>query len=313
LVRSFSDIKALVAKKKIAKTVQPASPQTVNSTVAFYQEDFSKTLFPLRTNRILIERGETELKSYIIDCLDQNRPEISFSPQQRVYSDKSNLHLRRTVKLDAVAEYYSYDVIFRNKSLFRRPRNASKAHYGYRFEASVPISPSAAYKGFKGALSDYSNKYSYYVGFDIASYFNSVYHHDVVSWFAEIGAEEKDISLGQLLREINSGRSLDCLPQGLFPTKMIGNDFLRFVDNNHSLRCERLIRFMDDIYLFSNDRNNLTHDFNAVQKLVGDKGLSINPQKTNWNSATHAAIDKQIDDVRKKLLDRRRVLNYYRI
>jgi hypothetical protein len=50
------------------------------------------------------------------------------------------------------------------------------------------------------------------------------------------------------------------------------------------------------------------HDFNVIQKLVGDKGLSINPQKTKWNAATHATIDRQIDDVRKKLLDRRRIL-----
>jgi hypothetical protein len=147
------------------------------------------------------------------------------------------------------------------------------------------------------------------VGFDVASYFNSIYHHDVVSWFAELGASNEDSSgLGQLLREINSGRSVDCLPQGIYPTKMIGNDFIRFIDNNHGLRCDRLIRFMDDLYLFSNDKNHIVQDFQVIQKLLGDKGLSINPQKTRWDAATHATIDRKIDDVRKKLLDRRRVL-----
>ncbi|WP_428978598.1 hypothetical protein [Chenggangzhangella methanolivorans] len=97
---------------------------------------------------------------------------------------------------------------------------------------------------------------------DVASFFNSIYHHDIVSWMADIGAEEKDfMSLGQFLREINSGRSIDCLPQGLYPTKMIGNDFLRFIDNFHGLKSEVMIRFMDDMYLFDDNEKNITSDF----------------------------------------------------
>jgi hypothetical protein len=120
------------------------------------------------------------------------------------------MHLRRTVKLDPVAEYYIYDVIFRNRSLFRKPHSLGRTHYGYRFESGDPIAPTAAYKGFKGALSDYGKKYKYTMGFDVASYFNNVYHHDIVSWFVDIGAKENDAEgLGQLLRQITSGLSVD--------------------------------------------------------------------------------------------------------
>jgi hypothetical protein len=96
-------------------------PTTISSTLAFYQEDFGKTLFPLRTNRILIERGEDELKAYIAQCLDQARTGLSFPAQHRVYADKPGFHLRRTVKLDPVAEYYIYDVIFRNQLCLEDP------------------------------------------------------------------------------------------------------------------------------------------------------------------------------------------------
>ena len=221
------------------KSATRAVPTTIGSTFAFYQDDFGKTLFPLRTNRELIARGETEIKEYIARCLDQSQKGFSFSAQQQVYAAKPGLHLRRTVKLDPVAEYYIYDVVFRNRALFRKPHTIGRTHYGYRFEWCFYIS-SAAYKGFKGALAEYSGKYSYLMSFDVASYFNSMYHHDIASWFTELGASSEDSGgLGQLLREINSGRTVDCLPQGIYPTKMIGNDFVRFVDNNHGLRSDR--------------------------------------------------------------------------
>jgi hypothetical protein len=123
------------------------------------------------------------------------------------------------------------------------------------------------------------------------------------------GVNGEDLSgLNQLLREINTGRTVDCLPQGLYPTKMIGNDFLRFVDNSHGLRSSQLVRFMDDIYIFSNDMNIIKTDFLLIQRLLGDKGLSVNPQKTKSDATFHFSIDREIDDVKKKLLNRRRVM-----
>jgi hypothetical protein len=182
----------MVAKSPQAqKPSQPSkggtttTPSAVNSTLSFYQDDFGKTLFPLRTNRELIERGEIEIREFIRQCLDPTQTEFSFSPQHRAYAAKPGLHLRRTLKLDPVAEYYIYDVIFRNRTRFRRPHSPGRAHYGYRFESGATISPSAAYKGFKGALAEYKSKYSCLMSFDVSSYFNSIYQHDIVSWFSE--------------------------------------------------------------------------------------------------------------------------------
>lgn len=276
---------------------------TIPNTVAFYLDDFNKTLFPLKTNRILIERGEVELREYIAKCLDGEKPEFSFLNQKRVYAAKAGLHLRRTVKLDPVAEFYIYDVVFRNRSLFRKPHSTARVHYGYRFEGGSPIAPTAAYKAFKGALAEFSGQYSHSITFDVASYFNGLYHHDIVSWFSELGAKDEDAEgLGQLLREINSGRSLDCLPQGLYPTKMIGNDFLRFINNFYHLKSDRFVRFMDDMYLFSNDERALADDFQLIQRLLGDKGLSVNPSKTARNAASHVNTESEIDDMKKSCL-----------
>lgn len=89
---------------------------------------------------------------------------------------------------------------------------------------------------------------------------------------------------------------------------MIGNDFLRFIDNYHELGSDQIVRFMDDIYLFSQSEKTIANDFQIVQKLLGDKGLSVNPQKTKRGLAAHTKIDVEIDDIKKKLLDRRRFL-----
>ena len=291
------------------KQTSPSSINTVSSTLAFFLDDFPKTLFPLKTNKILIELGKDKIQEYIDKCLSDDNPSFSFLAQKRVYALKPKQHLRRTVKLDPVAEYYLYDVVFRNRALFRTPHTANRTHYGYRFEGGNPIPPTSAYKAFKGAIAEYSKSYSNTISLDVAAYFNGVYHHDIVSWFSELGAPEGDCEgIGRLLRQINSGRSVDCLPQGIYPTKMIGNDFLRFIDNYHEIRSEKLVRFMDDIYIFSNSEDKLSEDFQTIQRLLGEKGLSVNSQKTELGQSRHVKLDAEIDKVKAALLKRRRLM-----
>lgn len=121
-------------------------------------------------------------------------------------------------------------------------------------------------------------KYPHMVKFDIAAYFNSIYHHDLVQWFSEINASSDDVEhFGQFLREANGGRSVDCLPHGIHPCKLIGSEFLKFVDNSMRLRSEVLLRFLDDFYLFSYNEEVINMDFVLTQQLLGEKGLSLNP------------------------------------
>lgn len=299
-----------VTSENSSNSIPPlASATKIQSTREFFLDDLSKTLFPLETNKFIIENGETEVRDYIKRCLDPSEMSYGFNVQKRVYASKPGGYLRRTVKLDPVAEYYLYDVVFRNRALFRKPHSQGRTHYGYRFESGAPIAATHAYKAFKGGLSEYSEAFQHTRGMDVATYFNSLYHHDIVNWFHELGASEEDAEgLGKLLREISSGRSIDCLPQGLYPSKMIGNDFLRFIDNYHGIQSQQLIRFMDDIYLFSDDDKAVDGDFQTIQQLLGNRGLSLNSQKTKLNDSEQANIDNEIDAVKKKLLARRRYI-----
>jgi hypothetical protein len=157
------------------------------NTQSFILEDQSKTLFPNRSNQLLIQYGEKLIQEHIQKCFSKTESGFSFLPQQRVYAAKHQLNLRRTVKLDPVAEYYIYDVAFSNRSRFRKPFNKSRSHFGYRYEHGAFLNPSLSYQAFRTAISKYTKAYKYFISFDVASYFNCLYHHDLATWFLDLG------------------------------------------------------------------------------------------------------------------------------
>lgn len=201
--------------------------------------------------------------------------------QQRCYSAKRGYNLRRTVKLDPVAEFFIYDVVFRNRKSFRADHRTSRQSFGYRFTSGRPEGSNIAYSNYKSAIATARSTYRLTLKADIATYFNSIYHHDLVSTVREIGWADADSeALGQFLREANAGRSIDCLPHGIHPCKVLGSEFLRFVDNSYKLRSSTGLRFLDDIHLFDDSERKLTSDLIALQELLGEKGLSLNDSKT---------------------------------
>ncbi|WP_185922467.1 antiviral reverse transcriptase Drt5 [Hafnia paralvei] len=276
---------------------------SIDQVVDYYKDDFSKGLFPLDTNRIIIENAPQLINDYIYQSILKNDVEQHhFLPQKRCHAAKHGLHLRRTLKLDPIAEFYIYDLIYRNKTTFRSDFSDKRKSFGYRFENGKAISLSKAYREFKSSVAEANVKFEHGLKLDIASYFNSIYHHDLVKWF-DNNRDISDINgFGQFLREINSGRSVDCLPQGIHPCKVIGAEFLKFIDNSRFLKSELILRFMDDIYLFSDKEHAIQHDFLLIQQLAGEKGLNFNNSKTKTGKVALENIDEKIEEVRKKLL-----------
>src|SRR5260221_1049785 len=256
----------------------PVNPKVIE----FYETDYPRTLFPLGTNLILCQRAAGALLEYIYQKITPGESAGgSFLIQERVAATKQRNHLRRTFKLDPVAELFLYEIVYRHRAKFRHSRSTSRRSFGYTFSGGLLTSPSDDYRKFKKATAEAARKFKFTAEFDIAAYFNSIYHHDLATWFADLNPGEDDVAIfGKFLRQINAGRSIDCLVQGIYPSKVIGSHSLNFVEHQPSLEADVQLRFMDDFVLFSNEMSKLQRDFLRIQKLLGERGLSINPAKT---------------------------------
>lgn len=274
----------------------------------FYREDFPRTLFPLKMNLWLVEHGLGIIQDYIYQEITGEESDDSgdFQQQERVYAAKHGLHLRRTHKLDPIAEVFVYDIVHRHRAKFRKDIFPSRTNFGYRFEHGGLLPSSDSYRDFKMSIHDNHQKFRFSCSFDVSSYFNSIYHHDLSSWFEGLAEQEADAKIfGKFFRQINGGRSVDCLPHGLYPTKMIGGHFLKFIDNFPGIESEIYLRFMDDFVLFSDDLNKLQRDFILIQQQLGHKGLSVNPAKTKFSGSEGLSVEDRLDTVRAGLLRKR--------
>lgn len=280
---------------------QPISTLPVPFTAEqYFLEDYRHTLFPLSTTRLLVETFSKELRDYV-------KAGNPFRSQTRCSAAKRDFHLRRIVKLDPPSELFIYDLVFRNRSHFRGDHNQHRSSFGFLFKNGKPISSRTAYEQYRAAISSVKSTYKFGIRCDVASYFSSLYHHVLVSRFREIGASEDDVNIyGRFLREINSGRSLDCLPHGLHPCKVLGSDFLKFIDNSVRLRSPRIIRFLDDFNIFGESEKVIQSDFVIVQELLSERGLFLNEGKTAYTSDFGRSITEEIDEIKAQLLRARR-------
>ena len=106
-------------------------------TKAFFEYDFQSSLYPLKTNLLVIRHHHLALEQYISKILSVDPAHINdnFLPQTRVHAAKPGNHLRRTVVLDPVASYFLYDLVFRRTemhSAFRLVQNAVHLDTGLR-------------------------------------------------------------------------------------------------------------------------------------------------------------------------------------
>ncbi|WP_199797192.1 hypothetical protein [Erythrobacter sp. QSSC1-22B] len=80
------------------------------------------------------------------------------------------------------------------------------------------------------------------------------------------------------------------------------------------LKSEHIYRFMDDICLVDESQAILNRDFDLIQRLLGQKGLSINSAKTSSGKPDEFdSADEDINELKKKLLQRRRevIISHY--
>src|SRR3546814_10413820 len=111
--------------------------------------------FPSRRSSDLLvvaEHFEHGLSKHIYEKVLPVSDSDNFLPQQRVYATKPRGHLRRTVKLDPVAEYYIYDLAVRNRAIFRKQVSDRRASFGYRFKDGKHLTINHAFREYRKSL-----------------------------------------------------------------------------------------------------------------------------------------------------------------
>lgn len=274
-------------------------------TRTFFEHDFAASLFPLKTNLLMMQHHAAGLSIYVQRALSKvpADQDYTFLAQSKSHAAKPRNHLRRTAVLDPVATFYIYDFVFRNHQRFNLGGTQSKRRsFGYTFNAGAPVPVHKAFQDFSNAIDIGKRSFRHCLSFDIASYFNSLYHHDLAHWLLSVPGMTRDDAdeMAVFLREANSGRSIDCLPQGIYPTKMIGSAFLAFIEANGQLQCSQTYRFMDDIYLFDNSEQVLVKDFLLLQQLLGQFALNVNPTKTAYDGSI-SSVASTLSDIQAQL------------
>lgn len=253
----------------------------------------------------MVDTFSSELLAFVnSECLQGK----GFQSQHRVYASKRGWFLRPTVKLDPPAEFFMYDFVYRNRTMFRNSPRIDRKVFGYRISRGVPVSGMQHYRAYKDSVSLCRDLYQHHARLDVASYFNRIYHHDLTAWWQTVGGTLEDANqLGKFLREATSGRSIDCLPQGIYPAKMIGSAFLSFLENSNWIRCAETIRLMDDFWMFDDDIAVLISDFLVAQSLLSERGLSVNDQKSEIveNAESQLELPLKLDEMKIHLLRRR--------
>lgn len=276
-----------------------------NKVKEFYLWDYEGTLFPMDTCKLLVEKNSEAISTYIGRIANPKDKETSFLSQETVYASKTKYHLRRTMKLDPVAEYYLYEMAYKNRKIFRKSTNPKRENFGYIFSEGNPIAIHDSYKDFVAKSDQLKGQYKYFIKFDISAYFNSIYHHDITNWFSAQKTTQADVELfGQYMREINTGFSIDFLPHGLYPSKMLGSHFLSFMDHSELIKSEHMIRFMDDYMLFSDSKDTLIKDFQTIQKGIGQKSLNLNADKTVLFSDKETSVKEEINGIKKQIMEK---------
>ncbi len=277
------------------------------SLLDFIADDSPRTLFPLEAPTIIIGRGQQQLMKYIDDevfATTDYHPTFVQAPI--AFALKNRWHTRRVHVLDPVATLYLYNFVRTFSSLFQAPaKNALKRRFGYHLKSRSVISAADEHQEFRRRILEFKKTYAYFAKLDIANCFASFYHHDLVSALKPSVGEQAANRFGTFLRQLNGGRSISCFPQGYFPTKAIGNLFLGFIEQSVELQSPAVIRYVDDVFIFSNSRSQLEADVFRLQVILSEKNLYLNAAKTDIGDTKSSMQLPKTDEIRKSLLQKR--------
>ena len=166
--------------------------------------------------------------------------------------------------------------------------NDDKFVFSYRLsheaddDSYMFIDPSIAYNDFisyQNSLCE-NAEYSYILETDVANYFERIYHHNLIDLLEGLNCDMEIVTaLAQLLRKWNEGLSYG-IPQGLWPSDLLGNVYLRYLDFTMKSENFQYIRYVDDVRVFCKNKKDAKLALIKINQTLRSLGLNIQPSKT---------------------------------
>ena len=165
---------------------------------------------------------------------------------------------------------------------------------------------SQSYEEFQKYKCKATEKYEYCLKMDIASYFESINQHFLINLLNSLEIEKTIVRL--LEKSLSSWSQMNSysIIQGHFSSDILGNFYLTNFDYFFKIKDYDYCRFVDDIYVFSNDKIELHKLLIKVCNKLRKQGLFLNESKTKIMNSKDILIqetefDSMFNDINEML------------
>lgn len=251
------------------------------------------------TDFIVDKLGIEILKEYQVQIIEHLKTKISISesdgteyeprPLELIDVPKKNFTLRPgavpeiidriyyQALCDAIASTIDNNLTNIQDNVLFSYRLSNKSNDEYMF-----IESNGAYKNFisyqNSLCEDYGFKYV--LETDISDYFERIYHHNLIGLLEGFNCDKEIVStLASLLRKWKEGSSYG-IPQGMWPSDLLGNAYLNDLDVAMISDDYKYVRYVDDIRIFCESEVAAKKALLKVSKIIRPMGLNLQPAKT---------------------------------
>jgi len=156
----------------------------------------------------------------------------------------------------------------------------------------LPLSD--CYRAFENKIQEKCSLYQYCLRTDVAVFFETIYQHFLISKLHSTNIQKGYINL--LEKAISAWRETKSygILQGMYPSDLLGNYYLNQIDYYLKIKNIDFVRFVDDIYIFSNNEHDIKKIIVHICSTLRQEGLFLNENKTFF-AESHIICDQLLE------------------
>ena len=131
---------------------------------------------------------------------------------------------------------------------------------------------------------------------DIACFFERLYQHNLINLLHSCGCNTNAVKLLERLLSAWMEKDSHGILQGMFPSDFLGNFYLYGLDSDLLVRDTPFVRYVDDIYVFYETKNQARKGLMNLCRSLRHEGLHLNAKKTRILPVRDLLIEETIVD-----------------